>query len=285
MKKISALLLIIVVFAGALSACSEKSLSEFVFIEGGEFKSAGSSYYGSDITVSDFYIGRYLVTQKQWKEVMGDNPSKFEGENLPVENVSWYDSIEYCNKRSQMEGLELYYNIDRENSDPENDNDLDDIKWTVTVNEGAGGYRLPTEVEWEYAAGGGQKSRNYIYAGSNEINDAAWYFRNAGDKFLTGEWSWDAISNNNSQTKPVGSKKPNEMGLYDMSGNVREWCWDVFYDKIVYEFGFARVWKGGGWIGNEPPCRISFRGYLDANGYGPDQGLRVCAAKLPEHAV
>ncbi len=272
-------------------ACWAKMPENMVLVKGGTFKNTKSNYYGKGVTISSFYIGKYEVTQKEWVDVMGSNPSKFKGDNLPVEMVSWYDGIEYCNKRSIKEGLKPYYNIDKNTADPNNKpdpkfGDLDTIKWTVTINPRANGYRLPTEAEWEYAAGGGQKSRSYIYSGSDFIGEVAWYWRNAGDQELTGSWFWSVIEKNHDKTKPVGGKKPNELGLYDMSGNVREWCWDWHGDLQANvtdpkgsPSGFGRVWKGGGWIGDAPYCETSFRGSLAANGKGPDQGLRVCRSK------
>ena len=262
--------------------------NNLVLVKGGAFKNANSNYYRKEIILSSFYIGKYDVTQKEWTEVMGSNPSEFSGDDLPVENVTWYDCVEYCNKRSIKEGLKPYYHIDQDNKDTNNVNDpdfgaLDTIKWTVTINAGANGYRLPTEAEWEYAADGGRKSKSYTYSGSTNIDDVAWYWRNAGDKYLSGFWSWPVIKANHDQTKPVGSKKPNELGLYDMSGNVREWCWDWYgdleskaTDPQGRDSGYARVWKGGGWIGADFCCATSYRGHLAANGRGPDQGFRVC---------
>lgn len=221
-------------------------------------------------------MGKYEVTQKEWIGVMGSNPSKFKDNNLPVEMVSWYDCIEYCNKRSIKENLQPYYNIDRNKKDPNNKSDNDDLKWTVTINAGANGYRLPTEAEWEYAAGGGQMSESYTYSGSNDVEEVAWYWKNAGNKYLSGDWSWPAIEGNNTKTKAIGAKKPNELGLYDMSGNVREWCWDWYGDVDSSNSGSLRVWKGGGWIGDVRGCEPSYRGKFEANGRGPDQGFRVC---------
>jgi formylglycine-generating enzyme len=272
-------------------AAAPKAPTELVLVQGGIFKNTKSNYYGKGVAVSDFYIGKYDVTQKEWREVMGSNPSKFKGDSLPVEMVSWYDSIEYCNRRSLKEGLKPYYNIDKNKKDPNNGpdpkfGDLDNMKWTVTINKGANGYRLPTEAEWEYAAGGGRMSRSYTYSGSDNVDEVAWYWRNAGDKELSGAWNWPLIEQNHDRTKPVGGKKPNELGLYDMSGNVRQWCWDWQADLQANvanprgsKGGFRRVWKGGGWIGADFCCASAYRGALAANGTGPDQGFRVCRNK------
>jgi formylglycine-generating enzyme required for sulfatase activity len=263
----------------------------FVSVKGGTFKNTKSNYYGKGVTISSFYIGKYEVTQKEWVEVMGGNPSKFKGDNLPVEMVSWYDSIDYCNKRSIKEGLQPYYKIDKDKKDPNNKRDpdhgdLDTTKWTVTINPGVNGYRLPTEAEWEYAAGGGQGSKNYTYSGSDDVDEVAWYWRNSGDQRLSGFWYWPTLEQNHDQTKPVGAKKSNELGLFDMSGNVREWCWDWYGDLATNvtdpkgsQGGYARVWRGGGWIGDAPFTASAYRGHLAANGTGPDQGFRVCRNK------
>ncbi|MBS5912113.1 MAG: SUMF1/EgtB/PvdO family nonheme iron enzyme [Paenibacillus macerans] len=277
MRRLLIFLLIAIMFV--VSACSQEKTDKnnsLVFVKGGAFKNTKSNYYGKDVILSDFYIGKYEVTQKEWVEVMGSNPSQFIGDNMPVEMVSWYDAVEYCNKRSIKEGLVPYYNIDKNKKDPNNQSDYDHIKWTITINAGANGYRLPTEAEWEYAAGGGQMSKSYTYSGSNNADEAAWNWRNAGDQYLSGDWNWPIIENNNSKTKAVGGKKPNELGLYDMSGNVREWCWDWYGDDLDYSSGGSyRVVKGGGWVGDIHSIELSFRGKFEANGFGADQGLRV----------
>jgi sulfatase modifying factor 1 len=252
--------------------CPQENL---VFVLGGTFKNTESNYYGK--SVPSFYIGKFEVTQKEWVEVMGSNPSKFKGDNLPVEMVSWYDCVEYCNKRSIKEGLRPYYNIDRNKKDPHNESDTDDIKWTVTANTGANGYRLPTEAEWEYAARGGQMSRSYIYSGSDSLDEAGWYWRNSGDEYLRGFWARSVIENNHNQTQPVGGRESNELGLYDMSGNVREWCWDWYESNGTEPQG--RLWKGGGWLGVEFPCELSFRAGRPANSRDSDTGFRVCRSE------
>lgn len=283
MKKRSVILTAIVLFI-AVSACSRQPPSgteeHLVFVEGGRIANTTSNYYGTDIIVPSFYIGKYEVTQKEWTEIMGSNPSAFKGDDLPVEMVSWYDAVEYCNRRSVKEGLQPYYRIDRSQVDPNNESEFDPIKWIVSINEGADGYRLPTEAEWEYAAGGGTSSKSYKYSGSHQADDVSWYWRNAGDRYLTGDWHWPLLENNRNRTRPVGRKKPNELGIYDMSGNVREWCWDWYADpeqgeRADRQGGSFRVVKGGGWIGDVTNNEISFRGKFEASGYGPDQGFRV----------
>ena len=277
MRKLLLFLLPVLAIFGC--SCSRRTSDNLVLVKGGTFMNTKSNLYGKGATISDFSIGRYEVTQQEWVEVMGSNPSKFKGKNLPVEMVSWYDCVEYCNKRSIREGFEPCYVIDRNEKDPNNSNDNDSLKWTVTIIAQANGYRLPTEAEWEYAAGGGQMSKSYKYSGSSDIDTVAWYWKNSGDTILTGFWLWPTIENNHGRTRPVGVKQPNELGLYDMSGNVREWCWD-WYEDFKINSGFVKVWRGGGWLGVEQCCESSFRGSFEASGKGPDQGLRICRGNV-----
>jgi formylglycine-generating enzyme required for sulfatase activity len=276
-----------------ISACSQKKTNDapvssdnnialpdnFVLIKGGTFVNKTSNLYGKHATVPDFYMGKYEVTQEEWIDIMGSNPSQFKGDNLPVEMISWYDCVDYCNKRSIKEGLKPYYAIDTKEKDQHNKTEIDTVKWRVTINAEANGYRLPTETEWEYAAGGGQKSKSYLYSGSNDINKVAWYWRNSGDKVLTGDWLYPRIEKNNCKTKTIGSKEANELGLYDMSGNVREWCED-WYEGFDIKSGFVRVQRGGGWLGFEDFSTSSYRDNFEANGTGADQGFRVCRSGM-----
>jgi len=209
---------------------------ELVYVEGGIFQ-MGSTEYSDEqpihaVTVPEFRMGKYPITQAQYEAVMGTNPSYFKGKNRPVECVSWHDAQEFCKKLSEL------------------------IEQPV---------RLPSEAEWEYAARGGNRSQGYEYAGSNNLDEVAWYSGNSG-----------------SETHPVGGKKANELGIYDMSGNVWEWCADEWHGNYTGAPNDGSIWsnsgernqqknrllRGGSWSNDSAICRSRFRlshaaGYRD----------------------
>ena len=228
--------------------------TEMVFVQGGTFTMGCTEEQGSDcydnekpvhqVTLSDYYIGKYEVTQGLWKKVMGSNPSKFSdcGDDCPVESVSWDDCQTFISKLNQLTGKK---------------------------------YRLPTEAEWEYAARGGRDlARNVLagnvqqtkYAGSNVLDEVAWY-----------------DDNSNSQTHTVGTKKPNALGVYDMSGNVWEWCND-WYDKYSIsgvknpqgaKAGSGRVIRGGSWDYDSNGGRVSIRSRINPSLSDGSSGFRL----------
>ena len=242
---------------------TDSSIVEMVFVQGGTFQMGSNYGYYSEkpvhsVTVSDFYIGRYEVTQELYMSVMGKNPARNYGvgDNYPVYSVTWYDAVEFCNKLSDKEGLDRCYSSSGANT-----------KCDFNVN----GYRLPTEAEWEYVARGGNKSKGYKYSGSDDIGSVAEY-----------------KGNNDQTTKPVGGKIANELGIYDMSGNVWEWCWDwkANYSSNVQTnpygqlCGFSRVYRGGGWCFNAKNCRNANRDYYYPTGSFSSLGFRLSRSNL-----
>ncbi len=198
---------------------------EMIFVKGGTFTMGCTSEQSSDcsedekpahkVTLSDFNISKYEVTQDEWQSVMGSNPSQFKGDKLPVERVSWENVQTYLKKLNSKTGKK---------------------------------YRLPTEAEWKYAAKGGDKSKNYEYSGSNILNEVAWNKDNSGG-----------------ETHEVGAKKANELGIYDMSGNIWEWCSDWFdgVDSVSPtnnptgpSSGSSHVLRGGSWGDDSRGCRV-----------------------------
>lgn len=188
------------------------------------------------VKLSSFYISKFEVTQEQYEAVMDSNPSTFENcPRCPVETISWSDARAFINKLNTQTGKN---------------------------------YRLPTEAEWEYAARGGNKSKGYVFSGSNDVDEVAWLNDNSERK-----------------THPVGLKKPNELGLYDMSGNVWEWCHD-YYGPQYYKnsplenpkgeiTGQYRILRGGSWFHGVRDCRVSIRGYKEPTSGGYRRGFRL----------
>ena len=221
---------------------------DMMYVKGGTFIMGATSEQGSDahsdekpthrVTLSNFYIGKYEVTQALWQAVMGSNPSNWKGDDLPVESVSWDDCQTFIRKLNALTGKN---------------------------------FRLPTEAEWEFAARGGNNSRGYKYAGSNNIETVAWYQGNSGNK-----------------THVVGTKSPNELGLYDMSGNVWEWCQDRYgsysgasqTNPTGASSGSYRVLRGGSWSSIARFCRSSNRGNRVPAYRGSYNGLRLVLSQL-----
>ena len=297
MKKTAIVCLVeVLMIIFALSACGEKTPKSgnessdganavdievpegFVFIKGGSFTMGSPDsepWRGDDetehsVTVSDFYMSVYEVTQKEYQDMMGTNPSTFSGENLPVESVTWFDTIAYCNARSEAEGLTPVYTIDGQQ-----------VSW----NRGANGYRLPTEAEWEYACRAGT-STPFNTQNSISAEEANYY----------GHYPYDIEGNYFSQdnlatkpgryretTVPVGSFSPNDWGLYDMHGNVGEWCWDYYgaysadsqTDPAGPASGGLRVNRGGGWNDFAKHLRSAYRSSTPANNSSYNLGVRL----------
>lgn len=238
---------------------------EMVYVEGGEFtmgltkdqkwKEPDSivEKFTRETKLDSYYIGKFEVTQAQWKAVMGTTLSDILsenrwfsfglGDNYPMYDVSWNDVQEFCKKLSEQTGKK---------------------------------YVLPTEAQWEYAARGGVHKTKTMYAGSNDIEAVAWFYENS---YNLGSGHPDY------GTHLVGMKKANALGIYDMSGNVWEWCSDWFsdagYDKNDdynpqgSAEGAYRVVRGGGWGTIASSCRVSFQGYIDPNYRSADIGFRM----------
>ena len=262
MKKIifAAAILIIMTACGCPAAAPDAK--EFAFIRGGTFTMGSpesEGWRGSDekqhkVTVGDFYIGRREVTQAEYKSVMNGNPSNFKGAALPVENVTWTDAVRYCNARSKKEGLTPVYKIDGSR---------------VTWDRKADGYRLPTEAEWEYACRAGTDTpfNTKGSIGADEANYYGHYPYGIEENYFSQSKLSTKPGIYRGETVKAGSFKPNASGLYDMHGNVAEWCWDVYgpYDSKAQKDpagpaeGTRRVNRGGGWNDFAKNIRSAYR--------------------------
>ena len=250
----------------------------FVLVAGGEFTmgSPAEEAWRSDdetphtVTLSDFYISPYELTQQEYEAVMGEDPSHFDGENLPVESISWLDAVAYCNARSEQEGLTPAYTMDGQ---------------SVTWDRIADGYRLPTEAEWEYAcrAGTGTPFNTETSISAEESNYWGDYPYMIEDNYF---------NQSNLETQPgvyrqttveVTSFAPNALGLYNMHGNVGEWVWDYYgaypaeaqTDPTGAETGTRRVYRGGGWNDFAKNLRSAYRAALPQENSNYNIGLRL----------
>jgi formylglycine-generating enzyme required for sulfatase activity len=187
------------------------------------------------VDLEPYRLGVSPVTQAQYAEVTGERPSAAQGDDLPVEGVSWFDAVRFCNALSWRDGITPAYRIDG-----------DDVGWDVE----SGGYRLPSEAEWEYACRAGTTGPRY-----GELDEIAWHRGNSGER-----------------VHDVGGRQPNAWGLHDMLGNVWDWCWDV-YDAEVY--GTYRVLRGGGWFDEHWSCRASVRRRSHPSLRLEDVGFRI----------
>lgn len=250
----------------------------FVLISGGSFQMGSpedeawrlEDEIQHTVTVSDFYMSIYELTQAEYQEIMGENPSNFSGDDLPVENVSWIDAIRYCNARSEKEGLTSAYTVEGN---------------TITWDCSADGYRLPTEAEWEYACRAGTvtpfntensisaEEANYYGHYPYEIEDN--YFSQGNLSTKPGEYRQTTVA--------VDSFLPNAWGLYNMHGNVSEWVWDYYsaydVDAVVNpngaETGTLRVYRGGGWNDFAKNMRSAYRAALAEDKGSFNIGIRL----------
>ncbi|MDJ0466423.1 SUMF1/EgtB/PvdO family nonheme iron enzyme [Streptomyces sp. H27-C3] len=189
------------------------------------------------VDLAPYQLAAFPVTQKLYAQVTGARSATAHGDELPVENISWWDAVRFCNALSERDGLALAYHLPA---------DGEKIEWDAT----ADGYRLPTEAEWEHACRAGTTGPHY-----GPLDEIAWY-----------------RGNSDGRIHKVGGKQANPWGLYDMLGNVWDWCWDT-YDVEVY--GAYRVLRGGGWFDEHWSCRASARRRSHPTFQVDDVGFRV----------
>ena len=257
---------------------------DFIPITGGTFQmgSPDTESWRSDdetqhpVTVSDFYMSPYEVTQAEYEAVMGNNPSNFSGSELPVENITWLEAVSFCNAYSEEKGLEPVYSIDGQN-----------VSW----NRSANGYRLPTEAEWEYACRAGTVTPFYMenspsaeeanYYGHYPYMIEDNYFSQGNLEVKPGEYRQTTVA--------VGSFSPNPLGLYDMHGNVGEWTWDIYgaypedeqIDPVGAASGTRRVYRGGGWNDFAKNMRCAYRATMDQDKGSFNIGIRLVRNAVP----
>ena len=258
-------------YSGRKATNVESKLENMVFVQGRKYQ---PSFADEEKEVFDIEVCKYPTTQKMWMEVMENNPSEFKGDNKPVEFVSWWQALEYCNKLSEKYGLEPVYDLSKSEQGILMIKELggETVYPDVANFKNTEGFRLPTEVEWEWFARGGQKAIeqgtfDYTYSGSNNINEVAWFKENSG-----------------SQTQDVGLKKPNQLGLYDCSGNVWEWCYDTIENieegkNYIYKaFDSSNIYrrlKGGSWYGNAEGYAVLYRYFYQATSADNNVGFRI----------
>lgn len=254
--------------AAQAPAVASSDVPSLIKIASGTFP-MGLNEINRKVTLTEFELGVTPVTQRQYEYIMGSNPSKLVGKDRPVECVNWCEALIYCNFLSIKSGLTPCFSIG--NATDLTKFDSKSPLWKrVVCNFTANGYRLPTEAEWEYAARGGDESKGFLYAGSDSINDVAW------------------CAAYDSGPQPVGEKMPNELGIYDMSGNVMEWCadWHGPYNAgrqknpSGAQTGEYRIARGGYWECDPRHCTVTYRYPIPPEEVSEFIGMRLVAKTL-----